>query len=72
MYEVLVRPVLAIFEEGSQSSHNARADGDPSKRVYLQAAFTVEGKHQAFPLPGVQVDLSEVDGTPMLAQNPGF
>ena len=50
----------------------ARDDSDLFKRRYLSEAFTVEAKHNAYPLPGVQVDLSEVDGAPMLKQNDGF
>jgi len=50
----------------------ARSADDLSRRDYLTEAFTVEARHMAFPLPGVQVDLSELDGTPMLQQNAGF
>ncbi len=54
------------------AKNNARSDDDISKRRYLSEAFQVSDIHQAYPLPGVQVDLSELDGVTMLQQNPGF
>jgi tetratricopeptide (TPR) repeat protein len=45
---------------------------EKTRRVHLLDAFSVDSKHYAFPLPSVQVDLSVVDGTPMLQQNSGF
>jgi tetratricopeptide (TPR) repeat protein len=54
------------------AANNSRTDGDELKRQHLVDANNVEAKHYAFPLPQVQIDLSEVDGTPRLTQNPGF
>lgn len=51
---------------------NAYLDVEATKRPYLANHNEVEAKHNAFPLPTVQIDLSEVDGTPMLQQNDGF
>ncbi len=51
---------------------NAYIESEKSKRIHLQDAFTVEDKHNLFPLPSVQIELSETDGTPALTQNPGF
>ena len=72
MYDLRRWGILATTMNAYFAANNARDDADASKRRYLSAAFTVEAKHQAFPLPGQQVDLSEVDGTPMLQQNTGF
>jgi len=72
MYDLRRWGILAQTMNAYFAANNARSDDDPSKRRYLSEAFTVEDKHNVFPLPGVQVDLSEIDGTPMLQQNPGF
>ncbi len=72
MYDLRRWGILAQTMNAYFAANNARSDDDPSKRKYLSAAFTVEEKHNVYPLPGTQVDLSEVDGTPMLQQNPGF
>jgi hypothetical protein len=40
--------------------------------AYLQGDF-VRGKHELFPIPQTQIDLSiRSDGTPALLQNPGY
>jgi len=72
MYDLRRWGVLAQTMNSYFAANNARSDDDLSKRRYLSESFTVEAKHDAFPLPGVQVDLSEVDGTSMLKQNDGF
>ncbi len=72
MYDLRRWGVLAQTMNAYFARNNARPDGDLFKRVYLSEAFNVEAKHNAFPLPGVQVDLSEVDGAPALKQNDGF
>jgi len=54
------------------STMNAYISSEKDKRIHLQDAFTVEEKHNLFPLPSVQIELSETDGTPALTQNPGF
>lgn len=55
-----------------EATMNAYFDVEQTKRSYLANHNNVEAKHYAFPLPTVQIDLSEVDGTPMLKQNDGF
>ena len=55
-----------------ETTMNAYLASERSKRPHLNDAFNVEAKHYAFPLPSVQVDLSEVEGTPQLQQNSGF
>ena len=72
MYDLRRWGILAQTMNAYFAANNARSNDDPSKRRYLSEAFNVEAKHQAYPLPGVQVDLSEVDGSPMLKQNDGF
>ena len=54
------------------STMNAYFAVEKTKRSYLANHNTVEAKHNAFPLPTVQIDLSEVDGVKMLNQNDGF
>ncbi len=44
---------------------------EQTKRPHL-IGETMEQKHLNFPIPAVQVDLSEVEGTPMLKQNDGY
>ena len=72
MYDLRRWGTLASTMNAYFAANNSRSDDDIAKRKYLSAAFNVEGKHDAFPLPGTQVDLSEQDGTPMLQQNSGF
>jgi hypothetical protein len=42
------------------------------RRTYLAAAAQVEDRHTLFPIPGGQIELSRVGGTPRLTQNPGW
>lgn len=72
MYDLRRWGTLATTMNAYFARNNARANDDPLKRRYLSEAFTVEAKHNVYPLPGTQVDLSEMDGTQMLQQNPGF
>ena len=52
---------------------NKYIDEEKSKRPYLNASAGYQSpKNDLFPLPTPQIDLSKVDGTPMLQQNPGF
>ena len=43
-----------------------------TRRSYLTAASAFEARHQLYPIPSIQIELSEVDGTPRLTQNPGW
>ncbi len=45
---------------------------EKTKRNYLQPSPGYSSKHDLFPLPSVQIELSKVDGTAMLQQNPGY
>ncbi|TFH22825.1 MAG: RagB/SusD family nutrient uptake outer membrane protein [Bacteroidia bacterium] len=45
---------------------------ESTKRAYLLAAFPYEDRHDLYPLPTIQIDLSVVDGEQMLVQNPGW
>jgi len=72
MYDLRRWGILEQTMNAYFARNAARADGDVLKRLYLNEGFTVEARHNRFPLPGTQVDLSEMDGTPMLQQNPGF
>ena len=46
---------------------------EKTKRNYLTATGGYQSpKHDLFPLPSVQIELSKIDGTPMLEQNPGY
>jgi hypothetical protein len=44
---------------------------ESTKRVYLDVA-NFEDRHALYPLPSVQIELSKVDDTPQLQQNPGY
>lgn len=55
-----------------ESTMNAYISVEKTKRPYLENALTVEQKHNAFPIPAVQIDLSTFEGTPRLQQNTGF
>lgn len=43
-----------------------------NRRPYLTAASAFASRHMLFPIPSIQIQLSEVDGTPRLTQNPGW
>jgi len=45
---------------------------EKTKRNYLTGASQYEDRHQWYPLPTIQIELSTVDGQPMLTQNPGW
>lgn len=45
---------------------------EQSRRSYLSAAATVDGKHEMYPIPTFQIQLSEVDGEQRLVQNDGW
>ena len=45
---------------------------ESTRRAYLQSAFPYEDRHDLYPLPTIQIDLSVVDGEQMLIQNPGW
>ena len=45
---------------------------EKTKRNYLVPSNGYQSKHDMFPLPSVQVELSKIDGQPMLIQNPGY
>ena len=51
---------------------NAYVAVERNRRPYLQAAAAFEPRHMRFPIPPIQIELSEVDGTPRLTQNPGW
>jgi len=45
---------------------------EKTRRNYLTGASAYGDRHQWYPLPTIQLELSKVDGTPMLTQNPGW
>ncbi len=45
---------------------------EQTKRQYLTAAAPYTARHQRYPIPSVQVELSTVDGTQNLIQNDGW
>ncbi len=45
---------------------------EKTKRTYLDASGGYEDRHDLFPLPSTQIELSKVDGTAQLQQNPGY
>ncbi len=40
--------------------------------LYMNGASFTKGKNELFPIPQVQIDLSKVNGTSVLKQNPGY
>ena len=56
----------------AQDVLNAYIDAENDRRPYLQAATAFASRHMLFPIPAIQIQLSEVDGTPRLTQNPGW
>lgn len=51
---------------------NNYIDVEQGRRAYLSAAATVEDRHYMFPIPSVQIELSQADGESTLIQNPGW
>jgi hypothetical protein len=51
---------------------NAYVAVEEGRRQYLTAASDFTSIHMLYPIPSVQIDLSEVNGTPQLTQNPGW
>jgi hypothetical protein len=45
---------------------------EDTRRGYLVNAETFGTKHQLYPIPNIQIDLSKVGGTSTLVQNPGW
>lgn len=45
---------------------------EKTKRNYLVPTAGYQQKHELFPLPSVQIELSKKDGKAMLQQNPGY
>jgi hypothetical protein len=45
---------------------------EKSRRGYLTSVETFGTKHQLYPIPNTQIDLSKVGSTSMLSQNPGW
>ena len=45
---------------------------EKTRRNYLEASAGYQSKHDLFPLPSVQIELSKVDGVAQLQQNPGY
>ncbi|MDX1641470.1 MAG: RagB/SusD family nutrient uptake outer membrane protein, partial [Balneolaceae bacterium] len=55
-----------------ESTLNNYVSVEQDRREYLTAAATVEERHNRFPIPSVQIELSTVDGEQMIVQNPGW
>jgi len=51
---------------------NDYVEVEKTRRNYLNGASPVTDRHQWYPLPTNQLELSKIDGTPMLQQNPGW
>ncbi len=45
---------------------------EKTKRTYLEASGGYEDRHELYPLPSVQIELSKKDGQPQLQQNAGY
>lgn len=51
---------------------NAYVTDERDRQTYLTAAAAFATRHMLYPIPSIQIELSEVDGTPRLTQNPGW
>lgn len=51
---------------------NAYIAVEKTRRNYLTAASPVEDRHALYPIPSVQIELSEIEGEQRLVQNPGW
>ncbi|REL37855.1 RagB/SusD family nutrient uptake outer membrane protein [Rhodohalobacter sp. SW132] len=51
---------------------NDYTNSENSRRSYLSAASNFEDRHQRFPIPSFQIDVSRVDGENRLIQNSGW
>ncbi len=51
---------------------NAYLAVESTKRAYLTAAFPYEDRHNLYPIPVEQIELSKVEGVEMLIQNEGW
>jgi hypothetical protein len=56
----------------AESVLNAYVTVERNRRPYLTAASAFASRHMLYPIPSLQIELSEVDGTPRLTQNPGW
>ncbi|MEL6390055.1 MAG: RagB/SusD family nutrient uptake outer membrane protein [Bacteroidota bacterium] len=56
----------------AQQVLNDYVEVEKTRRPYLTGAAQYEGRHDLYPLPTVQIELSEVDGENRLVQNPGW
>jgi hypothetical protein len=51
---------------------NAYLEVEKTKRAYLTAAYPYTDRHELYPLPSLQIELSQVEGEDRLVQNPGW
>ncbi|AHG89787.1 RagB/SusD domain-containing protein [Gemmatirosa kalamazoonensis] len=51
---------------------NAYLAKEKTRRTYLAAAEPVAARHQLYPIPNIQIQLSKVNGAETLKQNPGW
>lgn len=51
---------------------NDYIDVEKTKRAYLTAAYPYTARHQLYPIPSLQIELSQVEGEDRLVQNSGW
>lgn len=51
---------------------NKYLDGERTKRPLLKSAKFIKGKHEYYPIPQEQIDVSAINGVPTLKQNPNY
>jgi hypothetical protein len=56
----------------AQEVLNGYLTRERTRRPYLQAASPVDARHNLYPIPNTQIQLSRVDGQDRLKQNPGW
>jgi hypothetical protein len=56
----------------AEATINAYLAVEKNRRLYLAGAEPYTGRHQLYPIPQIQVELSKVGGAETLKQNPGW
>jgi hypothetical protein len=56
----------------AQEVINNYLEVEKTKRNYLTASDNYEERHNLYPLPTFEIELSEVDGERTIVQNPGW
>ena len=56
----------------AEATLNTYLTAEKVRRLYLAAAEPFASRHRWYPIPAIQIELSKVNGQPMLTQNAGW